>query len=736
MQNSDHSLVQLNENSCWAFVLATAFAFIMLAPDSASADSGWLMHGHGIENNANANTDINKNNIGKVTLKSIYNIDTTIAGGKTRGENAIGSGIAVTDGGIAYVPTTDGRIHVLDLRFTDGVNADGTPIPKVIDVFDLVDDPRYTGAATDDGDDIVINRIHPTLSGKNIYAANYNLFLGFDAGGFSNDLMGVPMLTNGLAFQSQGAVLMSINKDSGDLNWKTVIDDNPHSMVTNSPTVHKGVVYAALSTEMSGSMGVVPFSYTNPMFNPTGVDPFLGLDAMGAPLPVSKSGVMYRNSLVALDEQTGEIIWKSYVMPEQEYRAPGDIVADGGIDLWNGASSWGGGNFPIDKNRKLIFMSTGEAYSSPLEADACEAARLAVPGASPFSDDCIDFDQDGNAITGAIRSIASATPGVSSASHPLIDSVIALDMNTGEIQWARRLQGFDVWNLACIGFILGGLGDNFDQACPPYLRSPANAGLNFFAKDLDIAEQPMLVRGVKMPTGGKRDLLLVTGKAANIWALDPDNGDVVWDSQQAFGPGSLFGGGIVWGSATDGERIYITSTTSNLNIADLDDPELGVVADSCPADAFDPVSGFLNGGIYGAVDLATGDIAWQRCLTAPLIDPSTGELVLDNGEVQLVAGFNEGPVSLAGGIVYVPGPTKGYGFTIGSDLQAQVIALDAETGALLKRFPFNAEGEPSGTLLRFTRTAVTEKRIVIGNGLKDNFGSPLARRVVVYELGN
>jgi outer membrane protein assembly factor BamB len=706
----------------------------MLAPVTASAQSGWLMHGHGIENNAHAPSMINKNNIDKVTLKSIYNIDTTTAGGKTRGENAVGSGIALTNDGIAYVPTTDGRIHVLDVMSTDGFNADGTAIPTVLDVYDLVDDPRYTGAATDDGDDIVVNRIHPTLAGKNIYAANYNLFLGFDAGGFSNDLMGVPMLTNGLFFQSQGAVLVSINKDSGDLNWKTVIDDNPHSMVTNSPTVDKGVVYVALSTEMSGSFGILPFSYTNPFLNPAGVDPFLGLDAMGSPLPVEKSGIMYRNSIVALDEKTGEILWKSYVMPEQEYRTPAEIVDDGGVDLWNGASSWGGGNFPIDTKRNLVFAATGEAYTSPLEADACEAARLAVPGANPFSDDCIDIDQDGNPILGPIHSVASGTPGVSSASHPLMDSVIALDMDTGEIQWARRLQGFDVWNLACIGFVLGGLGDNFDQACPPYLRG-ANAGLNFFAKDLDIAEQPMLVNGVKMPDGVKRDLLLVTGKAANVWALDPDNGDVVWESQQAFGPGSLFGGGIVWGSATDGKRIYLTSTTSDLNIADLGDPDLAVVPGSCPAEAFDPVTGNLSGGIYGALDLGTGDIAWQRCLTAALIDPATGEPILDEDlEEIMVAGFNEGPVSVAHGIVYMPGPTTGYGFTIGENLRAQVIALDADTGALLKRFPFNADGEPGATLLRFTRTAITDRHIVIGNGLKDNFASPLARRVVVYEL--
>jgi outer membrane protein assembly factor BamB len=695
------------------------------------------MHGQGIGNNANGHSGINKNNISRVTLKSIYNIDTTTAGGKTRGENAVGSGIAVTHGGMAYVPTTDGRIHVLDIRKTDGTNVDGTAIPKVEDVYDLVADPRYTGASDADGDDIVVNRVHPTVSGKNIYAGNYNLFLGFDAGGFSNDLMGVPMLTNGLAFQSQGAVLMSLNKKSGDLNWKTVIDDNPHSMITNSPTAHNGVVYAALSTEMSGSFGIIPFSYTNPFLNPAGVDPFLGLDPFSVPLPTGKSGIMYRNAVVALDEVSGEILWKTYVMPEQDYRTQTDIVADGGIDMWNGASSWGGGNFPIDTKRNLIFVSTGEAYTSPLEADHCENNRLAIAGANPFSDECIDIDQDGNAIVGPIHSIASATPGVSSSSHPLMDSVIALDTKTGEIVWAKRLQGFDVWNLACIGFILGGLADNFDQACPPYLRT-INAGLNFFAKDLDIAEQPMLVRNVQLPDGRKkRDMLIVTGKAANVWALDPATGAEIWKSTAAFGPGSLFGGGVVWGSATDGKRIYLTSTTSNLNIADLGNPALAVVPGSCAADAFDPGTGNLNGGIYGALDLATGDIAWQRCLTAAIVDNTTGLPILVGGEEQFVAGFNEGPVSVANGVVYVPGPTTAYGFVLPTtSLRAQVVALDAETGALLKRLPFNAEGEPSATLLRFTRTAITGNKIVMGNGLKDNFASPLARRVVVYELAD
>jgi hypothetical protein len=157
MQRPDNSIAQPNENPLLASVFGAVCAVLLFASFSASAQSGWLMHGHGIDNNANGNSDINKNNIDNVTLKSIYNIDVTTAGGKTRGENAIGSGIAVTNGGIAYVPTTDGRIHVLDVRFTDGVNADGTLIPRVLDVLDLVDDPRYTGSAKNDGDDIVMN---------------------------------------------------------------------------------------------------------------------------------------------------------------------------------------------------------------------------------------------------------------------------------------------------------------------------------------------------------------------------------------------------------------------------------------------------------------------------------------------------------------------------------------------------------------------------------------------------
>src|SRR5258708_31504967 len=43
-------------------------------------------------------------------------------------------------------------------------------------------------------------------------------------------------------------------------------------------------------------------------------------------------------------------------------------------------------------------------------------------------------------------------------------------------------------------------------------------------------------------------------KRGIYWALNPDNGNIVWST--LVGPGSSLGG-IEWGTATDGQRIYV-----------------------------------------------------------------------------------------------------------------------------------------------------------------------------------
>ena len=43
-------------------------------------------------------------------------------------------------------------------------------------------------------------------------------------------------------------------------------------------------------------------------------------------------------------------------------------------------------------------------------------------------------------------------------------------------------------------------------------------------------------------------------KSGIYWALNPDNGNIVWSTP--VGPGGSLGG-IEWGTATDGKRIYV-----------------------------------------------------------------------------------------------------------------------------------------------------------------------------------
>ena len=49
-------------------------------------------------------------------------------------------------------------------------------------------------------------------------------------------------------------------------------------------------------------------------------------------------------------------------------------------------------------------------------------------------------------------------------------------------------------------------------------------------------------------------------KSGFLWAFDPDNGTLLWSTP--VGPAGIFGG-IEWGKATDGKRIYVASRTAS-----------------------------------------------------------------------------------------------------------------------------------------------------------------------------
>jgi polyvinyl alcohol dehydrogenase (cytochrome) len=106
----------------------------------------------------------------------------------------------------------------------------------------------------------------------------------------------------------------------------------------------------------------------------------------------------------------------------------------------------------------------------------------------------------------------------------LSDAIVALDMATGRIAWSRQLTAKDFYNGSCAT----------DPNCGP---------------DFDFGSSPIPVR-----TADDRELLLAGQKSGVVWALDPaKQGEVVW--QARVGKGST-NGGVQWGMATDGRRVF------------------------------------------------------------------------------------------------------------------------------------------------------------------------------------
>lgn len=104
------------------------------------------------------------------------------------------------------------------------------------------------------------------------------------------------------------------------------------------------------------------------------------------------------------------------------------------------------------------------------------------------------------------------------------DAIVALDLDTGKMIWAYQATHGDVWNANCA-------------------MNPKDCG-----PDHDFGTIPISFKG----PGGK--MLIGAGqKSGWFYAVDPKDGKPVW--KQEVGTGGFLGG-IEFGAATDGKRVY------------------------------------------------------------------------------------------------------------------------------------------------------------------------------------
>ena len=308
----------------------------------------------------------------------------------------------------------------------------------------------------------------------------------------------------------------------------------------------------------------------------------------------------FRGSMLALDANTGKILWKTYMVDDQSYAAG-----------FTGAAVWSSTPV-IDTKRGSVYATTGNNYTAPQEVLDCQS--LSTPE--------------------EVKECIESVPA-SSGNH--FDAIASLDMRTGAIEWARSMIPYDAWNVSCI-FSVPGNEDNCQQPAGPDYDFGQGAML-FTVKDKgkDKDDDKGKDKDKGKGKGKPRELLGAGQKSGIFWAVDPDDGSVVWNTQ--VGPGGSLGG-LEWGSANDGTRIY-TAIANNYGLPW-----------ALPSGAI------VHSGFWGALDPATGAILWQTPGTPAVSTP------------------NMGPVTVANGVVFAG--------TV--DAAGTMYALDAATGATLWTF--------------------------------------------------
>jgi polyvinyl alcohol dehydrogenase (cytochrome) len=339
-----------------------------------------------------------------------------------------------------------------------------------------------------------------------------------------------------------GASIMAVDRKTGSLHWITRVDTHPTAQITGSPVVFGDVVYVGVSSQEEGFA----------------IYPFFGL---------TYSCCTFRGSVVALDANSGKLLWKTYTIADNGGQ-PGGYS---GAPVWQPPA--------IDPVRHQLYVGTGNNYSVPESVLTCQ--KQAIANNNPNAD--------------------CTAPG------DLFDTALALDLADGHIRWSKRLLKYDVWTNGCIvpgalafcpspagpDYDLGGSGPNllaglvgFGQKSGFYWALDPNSG--------DIRWSTQVGPGGGSggiqwgtATDRRRVYAAISNHNSLPYTLVPRGEQITWGAWSAL---DVFTGRLIWQTA---------------------DPTSGATDAGAVSVANGVMYAGSSSGFMYALDAATGKILWS-----------------------------------------------------------------------------------------------------------------------------
>jgi polyvinyl alcohol dehydrogenase (cytochrome) len=358
------------------------------------------------------------------------------------------------------------------------------------------------------------------------------------------------------------ANVYAVDAQTGALLWKTRLDEHPNARITGAPALYNGRLFVPVS-----SVEEVP--------------------AQSPRYPCCT----FRGSVAAIATRNGELLWKSYTIPDppkptRVNPAGTQLQGPAGGAVWSAPT--------LDLKRKAIYAATGNSYADPAD--------------------------------------------------PHTDAILAFDMETGSMLWSRQLTAGDGWNFSCGSpgkpSCPQSEGQDLDFGSSPILKTVGGRDL------LVVGQKSGVVHAVDPDQMGKVVWQTRIGRGGALggveWgsAADDENIYVALSDQTPRRP--EMGGGMFALRLTTGEQIWSTPAPKPpcLGTPGCGAPQMAAVT-AIPGVAF---SGSMDGHLR-AYETKEGKIIWDY---DTLRDYQTINGVKAHG-----GSLNAAGATVVGGMLYV-----------------------------------------------------------------------------------